>query len=472
MLKGGSPTTYLYDAANQLNRFQDGTGYTTNTYDGCGNLATTRNPSNQRTTNAWDGENRLTRVILPSLVRNSFAYNGDGLRVQKQDSTGTVKHLWDGQNILLEANSSNVIQVVYTLEPLLYGNLVSQSRGGTDSFYLFDALGSTRQLVSSTGLVTDTYLYDAFGGIVSATQGTTTNPFQYIGRLGYYADEDTGTYHLRVRIYDTSTGRFMSRDTEAISLSHHNVYSYATDNPIRLVDPSGQQGHDASISTYQVTPGQPVAGPPRPWPGLLRPPILGPLPPAIPGTCTIKLRCIYIGGFSGLGIATHCGLETEEQSGGAVTKNYYHIMDNSGKLIPNLCIFNTFTRLAIQPPANFSGSGGWWTEYEWKKPKAFCDCIMASAIKLNNKRAPYSPVPGNSCDPPTCNSNYATKCLLNSCDLDVNIWSGARKPFGWDHRMSTCTKKHWIMHTFSTANCECVCDEYKVIDHVWCGRER
>ena len=62
----------------------------------------------------------------------------------EKDSTGTTNHVWDGQNILLETNASNIIQVVYTLEPLLYGNLISQSRSGVDSFYLFDALGSTR----------------------------------------------------------------------------------------------------------------------------------------------------------------------------------------------------------------------------------------------------------------------------------------------------------------------------------------
>ena len=93
------------------------------------------------TTNTWDVENKLTLVALPSGIVNTFTYNGDGLRVQKQDSTGTTNHVWDGQNILLETNASNIIQVVYTLEPLLYGNLISQMRSGTASFYLFDGLG-------------------------------------------------------------------------------------------------------------------------------------------------------------------------------------------------------------------------------------------------------------------------------------------------------------------------------------------
>ena len=50
-------------------------------------------------------------------MSDTFTYNGDGQRVQKLDSTGTTKHIWDGENILLETDGSNVIQVVYTLKP-------------------------------------------------------------------------------------------------------------------------------------------------------------------------------------------------------------------------------------------------------------------------------------------------------------------------------------------------------------------
>jgi hypothetical protein len=37
-----------------------------------------------------------------------------------------------------------VTQVVYTVEPVGYGNLVSQRRSSTTRWFLFDALGSTR----------------------------------------------------------------------------------------------------------------------------------------------------------------------------------------------------------------------------------------------------------------------------------------------------------------------------------------
>jgi len=233
----GALTTSIYNAANELTTSQASAGVTTSTYDGSGNLLTSLAPGNQWTTNTWDGENRLTQVALPSGIVDTFTYNGDGQRVQKQDSTGTSKHVWDEENILLETNSSNIIQVVYTLEPVLYGNLISQSRGGVDSFYLFDALGSTRQLTGGTGAVTDTYLYDSWGNVLAAT-GATVNWMRYVGRLGYYYDTDLAAYYLRARFYDPVSGRFLSRDSIGIYDSI-NLFIYAMNSPLDFFDPSG-----------------------------------------------------------------------------------------------------------------------------------------------------------------------------------------------------------------------------------------
>jgi RHS repeat-associated protein len=239
LLNGGAATTSTYNAANELVTSQSSAGVTSITYDGNGNLLTTRAPGNQWTTNTWDGENRLARAALPSGIVDSFTYNGDGQRVQKQDSTGTTNHVWDEQNIILETNASNIIQVVYTLEPAYYGNLISQSRSGVDSFYLFDALGSTGQLTSGAGGVTDSYLYDSFGNTLLAS-GSTTNWFRYVGRIGYYYDADLAKFYLRARIYDPTQGRFCSRDP-LYNAALRNLYEYAELRPTTYVDPSGME---------------------------------------------------------------------------------------------------------------------------------------------------------------------------------------------------------------------------------------
>ena len=84
-------------------------------------------------------------------------------------STSATKQVWDDENVLLSTDADGAIQVVYTREPAVFGNLISQSCSGTDSFHLFDAVGSTRQLTDTSGAVTDNYLFDTFGNTLAVS---------------------------------------------------------------------------------------------------------------------------------------------------------------------------------------------------------------------------------------------------------------------------------------------------------------
>ena len=116
-------------------------------------------------------------MLLASGTRNTFSYDADGKRFRKDDSTGTSKFVWDMENILVETDSADVTQVVHSLAPELYGNLVSQYRGGNTNYFHFDGLGSTDRLANSLASVTDNYMYEAFGKTRSSS-GTTINQFR------------------------------------------------------------------------------------------------------------------------------------------------------------------------------------------------------------------------------------------------------------------------------------------------------
>ena len=75
---------------------QDSSGVTTYIFDAAGNLAIEEAPSG-RITNTWDAKSQLTLVQAPSSVTNTMTYRADGLRVEKQDSFGTTRFLWDGR---------------------------------------------------------------------------------------------------------------------------------------------------------------------------------------------------------------------------------------------------------------------------------------------------------------------------------------------------------------------------------------
>ncbi len=235
----GSLTTYTYDAANQLQTSRDASGVTTYTFDASGNQQVVQLPTGARTTNTWDCENRLTRVEPPEGAVNTMSYDPDGLRVEKQDSSGTHKYLWDGQILLLEYDAAGAIQAVYTHEPAIYGGLVSACRKNgavwVPIYHHYDGLGSTRQLTDAAGQTTDTYLYEAYGQLVQST-GTSVVPYHFVGRSGYYFDEELAEYYIRARHYDPRLARWLAVDPIGAGI---NPYRYVGNMPLTAVDPFG-----------------------------------------------------------------------------------------------------------------------------------------------------------------------------------------------------------------------------------------
>jgi RHS repeat-associated protein len=147
------------------------------------------------------------------------------------------RFIWDPATdaYLMEKDGSGNTTVVYTQEPKPYGGLISQRRNGQTSYYFQDALGSTRQLTDETGDVTDEYVYSAYGETVAAS-GTTENPFRWIGRLGYYFDQENGAYYVRARTYVPIAGRWLSTDPMLFKDSEQ-LYDYQ--RPTQVLDPSG-----------------------------------------------------------------------------------------------------------------------------------------------------------------------------------------------------------------------------------------
>jgi RHS repeat-associated protein len=153
---------------------------------------------------------------------------------------------WDPveDNIVQERDDTGVITAEYATEPYLYGNLISQNRGGVESQYHFDPQGSTLALTDDSQQVTDTYAYTAFGEVTEHT-GSTINPFRYIGQKQYYQDEETGEYDVRQRALYAARAAWRSRDLlPDYSLSIYpspviDPYRYVRNNPVNRTDPSG-----------------------------------------------------------------------------------------------------------------------------------------------------------------------------------------------------------------------------------------
>lgn len=104
---------------------------------------------------------------------------------------------------------------------------------GTVTYLHHDQAGSTRLLTGSTGTVTGSTTFDAYGNKTGST-GTSTTPLDYDGQ---YTSTDTGLIYLRARVYDPATAQFLSSDPlKAIT---GEPYAYAGDNPLNASDPTG-----------------------------------------------------------------------------------------------------------------------------------------------------------------------------------------------------------------------------------------
>ena len=85
------------------------------------------------------------------------------------------------------------------------------------------------------------YQYDAYGNVLTV-EGTVAreNPIRY---AGYYYDEETKNYYLQARYYNPANGSFLALDPhpgDADEPLSQNGYTYANNNPVMNVDPSGE----------------------------------------------------------------------------------------------------------------------------------------------------------------------------------------------------------------------------------------
>ena len=236
----GEETVYTYNALNQL-VYDSNTSYE---YDLNGNLVRVIG-SAQSALYEYNSENKLIKASVQNgvlVIEETYTYDYSGNRTSKTTHrsdgvTEYVKYLNDNSsltNVLAEIDENGTAKCVYTIG----ADLVSQERDGKVSVYLYDGHGSVVGLANESGVVTDTYAYDAFGNLISST-GSTENHYRYCGEQ---FDETTGLYYLRARYMDTSTGRFISQDTyqgtinDPVSL---HKYLYCSSNPVMNIDPSG-----------------------------------------------------------------------------------------------------------------------------------------------------------------------------------------------------------------------------------------
>lgn len=230
---GAVNTSYAYNAANELCWAYSGsssnscssapTGATTYTFDANGNetgnslgAAFTYNPKNQTTGIAYGGTN-----LSP------LTYSG----TEQTQRTGAGSTTFNNGPSGVQVSTTSAASTYYLRDN--HGNLIGERIGSNHYYYLSDALGSIRAVISGDGLtIGDRYGYDPYGS-TTYQSGTTVNPWGYAAGF----TDSTGLIKFGARYYDPGTARWTQVDPAACAYT--NRYLYVADQPISLVDPSG-----------------------------------------------------------------------------------------------------------------------------------------------------------------------------------------------------------------------------------------
>jgi RHS repeat-associated protein len=238
---GQSVYNYVYDVAG--NRWQQNGPHTmiltfsaTNnradghSYDLAGNLL--NDGSTQYT---YDAESRIITAGT-----SAYIYDANGRRVRKTVAGGSVDFLYDldGHEIT-EVSSGGVWN---------RGEIYAGSRhlatydGGTTYFNHSDWLGTERVRSNVSGVVYETCTSLVFGDWLTCSGGD-PSPMHFTGKEH---DFESGLDYFGARFDASSFGRFMTPDPlmasgHASNPQTWNRYSYALNNPVRLIDPDGME---------------------------------------------------------------------------------------------------------------------------------------------------------------------------------------------------------------------------------------
>ncbi|MBI5706933.1 MAG: RHS repeat-associated core domain-containing protein [Armatimonadetes bacterium] len=215
--------TYANDAGDKLTSVTWSGGSKTFGYDAAGRTTSIITASGT-TSLAYDYESRVSSITYPNASVDTFTYNGLDTRVGKGGAQGSST---------FKRNGVGVTAPVLSDGDATYTPGISERRGSATT-YSHTGIKNAEVQTSSSQAVSATNQYDAFGNLASST-GTWNGPFAYGGPFGYQSDA-SGLKLLGHRYYDSSTGRFLTRDPVK---DGRNWYGYCGNNPVRQADPSG-----------------------------------------------------------------------------------------------------------------------------------------------------------------------------------------------------------------------------------------
>src|SRR3989338_1782108 len=201
------------------------------TYDSNGNLV-----NDSKLYYEYNSLNQLVRVKeLNGRVLEEYSYDAAGQRIKKvtyNHDGFNIKVYYVDENYVRIINNSGIFDTKYFYHN---GQLVARQDPEGDVYYYHpDHLGSTNLVTDALKPVVEETTYLPFGGIFEGG----SSRFTFTGKEKDYS----GLMYYGARYYSPFLRRFTQPDTVIQNVydpQSLNRYSYARNNPLKYVDPSG-----------------------------------------------------------------------------------------------------------------------------------------------------------------------------------------------------------------------------------------
>ena len=254
--------TYAYDHLNQLTSIVNAANPAASesrTYDRNGNTLERRVglldengdvPAPTSVTRYdWEIRDFLARTNA-SIGEMVYDYDYAGRRVKSISPVSHTRYLYDLADVTQEYDGASFLTTLrFSYGP---GGPFSFATAGASSqrfYFVTDMLGSTSEVTDGAGATQASYSYDPWGQIVVSFD-TTPNRRRF---TGHYQDSETGLQYFGARYYDSSLGRFLTRDLkpgEPAAPISQNPFLFAHANPLTFRDLDGHTAASCSPNVF------------------------------------------------------------------------------------------------------------------------------------------------------------------------------------------------------------------------------
>ncbi len=218
--------------------------------------------SNMASPIQWNFREEIQAVDMGNSLKAWYVYDAEGQRVRKviEKQGGAIEEriYLDGTEVYQERNANNQVQLeretvhvqdetgrIAMVDTLIIENGVNVNNILPLVKYIYSNHLSTATLeADENGEIISYEEYHPFGTssytAVNASIQTTAKRYKYTGKE---RDAESGLYYHEARYFICWLGRWMSADPIGLKAGI-NVYEYCTSNPIRYLDPNGEDFWD------------------------------------------------------------------------------------------------------------------------------------------------------------------------------------------------------------------------------------